>query len=175
MEQAAQGPAEHRIDEFSELVLEVVEAIPPGRVLAYGDIAELLGRGGPRQVGRVMSRYGGGVPWWRVIRADGSPPPGHEREALARYRDEGTPMRGEPGTGAGPGAGGRPAARVDMRRARWDCGPLLSLTSDLRHAARDGDGAPPDDADRPDHGDRPADAGRPEPARRRTRRGRGGR
>ncbi|MBC6459776.1 MGMT family protein [Actinomadura sp. HBU206391] len=94
-------------EEFAELVLDVVERIPPGRVMSYGDIAEYLGLGGPRQVGRVMSTQGGGVPWWRVIRADGRPLPGHERRALERYAAEGTPLR--------PGGD-----RVDMRRARWD-------------------------------------------------------
>ncbi|TDC69586.1 cysteine methyltransferase [Actinomadura sp. GC306] len=93
-------------DEFAEAVLDAVEMIPPGRVLSYGDIAELVGRGGPRQVGRVMSLYGGGVPWWRVIRADGSPPQCHEGRACEHYRAEGTPLR----------PGGR---RVDMARARW--------------------------------------------------------
>jgi alkylated DNA nucleotide flippase Atl1 len=94
-------------DEFAELVLDVVERIPPGRVMAYGDVAELLERGGPRQVGRVMALWGGGVPWWRVIRADGSPLPGHERRALEEYRAEGTPLRPD-------------GTRVDMRSARWD-------------------------------------------------------
>ncbi|WP_026413863.1 MGMT family protein [Actinomadura oligospora] len=94
-------------DEYAELVLDTVERIPPGRVLAYGDIAELLGVGGPRQVGRVMSLFGGGVPWWRVVRADGSPASGHEVRAMEEYRVEGTPLRPD----------GR---RVDMRRARWD-------------------------------------------------------
>ncbi len=91
--------------EFAERVLDVVDRIPPGCVMAYGDIAEYLGEGGPRQVGRVMALWGGGVPWWRVTRADGSPPAGHERQALERYRAEGTPLRRE---------------RVDMRLARWD-------------------------------------------------------
>ncbi|RNL85579.1 cysteine methyltransferase [Halostreptopolyspora alba] len=93
--------------DFAERVLDVVERIPPGRVMSYGDIAEYLGESGPRQVGRVMSVWGGAVPWWRVIRADGSPPPGLEVEALRRYATEATPLR--------PGSG-----RVDMARARWD-------------------------------------------------------
>ena len=75
--------------------------------MSYGDIAEYVGAGGPRQVGRVMSEYGGGVPWWRVIRTDGSLPACHEGEGLERLRSEGTPMR--------PGG-----VRVDMRQARWD-------------------------------------------------------
>lgn len=93
--------------EYAELVLELVDRIPPGWVMSYGDVAEFVGLGGPRQVGRVMSAQGGGVPWWRVIRADGSPLAGHERRALEHYREEGTPMRTD-------------GTKVDMRRARWD-------------------------------------------------------
>jgi alkylated DNA nucleotide flippase Atl1 len=105
------------VDDFTSHVLDLVDSIPPGRVMSYGDIAEYLGwvRGdrrragrGPRQVGRVMSVYGGAVAWWRVIHADGTPAPGHEQAALARYRAEGTPLRSA-----------RPPVRVDMRRARW--------------------------------------------------------
>jgi alkylated DNA nucleotide flippase Atl1 len=96
--------------DFASRVLDVVDAIPPGMVMSYGDIAEYLGEGGPRQVGRVMALWGGGVPWWRVIHADGSPPACHERAAVTRYREEGTPMRHA--AAGGPG-------RVDMRRARW--------------------------------------------------------
>ena len=99
------------LGDFAARVLDVVEAIPPGRVMSYGDIAEYLGQGGPRQVGRVMALWGGGVAWWRVIHNDGSLLDGHERAALARYREEGTPMR--------PDARGAPG-RVDMRRARWN-------------------------------------------------------
>jgi alkylated DNA nucleotide flippase Atl1 len=98
--------------EFASRVLDVVEAIPPGMVMSYGDIAEYLGEGGPRQVGRVLALWGGGVAWWRVIHADGSPPPGHEQAAVTRYREEGTPMH--------PGAAGGQPGRVDMRRARWN-------------------------------------------------------
>jgi alkylated DNA nucleotide flippase Atl1 len=102
-----------QLPDFAEQVLGVVEEIPPGRVMSYGDIAEYLGSGGPRQVGRVMAQWGGAVAWWRVIHADGTFLAGHEREALARYRQEGTPLRR--GTDGGP-------AGVDMRRARWLAG-----------------------------------------------------
>ncbi|MGW0735040.1 MGMT family protein [Streptomyces sp. NPDC002851] len=95
---------------YAERVLDVAERIPPGRVLTYGDIAEWLEEGGPRQVGRVMALYGGAVPWWRVVRADGVPLPGNELRALENYRAEATPLRT---TGDGE-------HRVDMRRARWD-------------------------------------------------------
>jgi alkylated DNA nucleotide flippase Atl1 len=96
------------LDEYSARVLDVVDAIPPGQVMSYGDIAEYLGLGGPRQVGRVLASYGGGVAWWRVIHADGTPAPGHETRALRHYLAEGTPLRSA-----------RPPVRVDIRRARW--------------------------------------------------------
>ncbi|MFE5732475.1 MGMT family protein [Streptomyces sp. NPDC056528] len=99
---------------YAERVLDVADAIPPGRVMSYGDIAEWLGEGGPRQVGRVMALYGGAAPWWRVVRADGTLLPGAELRALAHYREEGTPLRQ-----AGPSSEGH-VPRIDMRRARWD-------------------------------------------------------
>jgi alkylated DNA nucleotide flippase Atl1 len=98
------------LPDYPDRVLSLVEKIPPGRVMSYGDIAGCLGGGGPRQVGRVLAQWGGAVAWWRVIHADGSLLKGHEREALARYQAEGTPLRR-----AGDGV----PARVDMRRARW--------------------------------------------------------
>ncbi|AVH56648.1 6-O-methylguanine DNA methyltransferase [Streptomyces dengpaensis] len=104
------------LPEYAERVLEVAELIPPGRVMTYGDVAEWLDAGGPRQVGRVMALYGGAVPWWRVIRADGVLLPGHELEALAHYRDEGTPLKEASRASEGH------LPRVDMRRARWDGG-----------------------------------------------------
>jgi alkylated DNA nucleotide flippase Atl1 len=78
--------------EYVEAVLAVVELVPAGTALAYGDVAELLGSGGPRQIGRVMSHYGGSVPWWRILKSSGHGPDGHEAEALRRYLLEGTPL-----------------------------------------------------------------------------------
>jgi alkylated DNA nucleotide flippase Atl1 len=92
-------------EEYVEQVLSLVEQIPVGRVTSYGLIAEVVARGGPRQVGAVMAREGGGVPWWRVVRADGSLPPSHEVEARQHYLEEGTPLR--------------PSGAVDMGRAFW--------------------------------------------------------
>ncbi|MEK8144784.1 MGMT family protein [Streptomyces sp. M10(2022)] len=99
---------------YAERVLDVADLIPPGRVMTYGDVAEWLGDGGPRQVGRVMALYGSAVPWWRVVRADGALLPGHELRALGHYRAEGTPLREAPRSADGH------LPRLDMRRARWD-------------------------------------------------------
>ena len=89
-------------EEYLELVLDLVTAIPPGRVVTYGLVAELVvdelvsagrpARGGPRQVGQVMARAGSQVPWWRVVNAAGAPPRAHAEEALRRLRAEGTPL-----------------------------------------------------------------------------------
>ncbi|WSB10230.1 MGMT family protein [Streptomyces cyaneofuscatus] len=105
------------LPEYAERVLDVADLIPPGRVMTYGDVAEWLGDGGPRQVGRAMALYGSAVPWWRVVRADGALLPGHELRALDHYRAEGTPLRE-----ASRQADGH-LPRLDMRRARWDGGP----------------------------------------------------
>lgn len=92
-------------DDYVERVLSIVERVPPGRVTTYGLIAEALGGGGPRQVGAVMSAYGGPVPWWRVVRADGSLPDSHLVEARQHYLAEGTPLR--------------PSGAIDIRAAVW--------------------------------------------------------
>jgi alkylated DNA nucleotide flippase Atl1 len=105
---ARRGPASPGaplFEDYAEAVLAVVESIPTGRVMSYGDIAEFLGAGGPRQVGSVLSRDGGAVPWWRVVHADGSAPPGKDLRARREWIAEAVPLR--------------PNGRVDMARARW--------------------------------------------------------
>ena len=94
---------------YAELVLQCAESVPRGRATTYGAIADVvgqrLGRGGPRLVGSVLAQHGGGVPWWRVVRADGSLPPSHDDEARQAYLEEGTPLR--------------PSGAVDLGRAFW--------------------------------------------------------
>ena len=101
-------------EDYVEAVLSLVERIPEGRVTTYGALAEAVGTGGPRQVGSVMSTYGGPVPWWRVVHADGTPATCHDGRALEQHRAEGTPLR--------------PSGRIDMREAMWwpEPGPDLS-------------------------------------------------
>jgi alkylated DNA nucleotide flippase Atl1 len=88
-------------------VLEVVDSIPRGKVMTYGDIAEFLEDGGARQVGAVMARHGSGAPWWRVVNAAGALPPHLRGEAAQHYADEGTPYD-------------KSRERVNLRTARWD-------------------------------------------------------
>ena len=70
-------------DVLVERVLRAVELVPRGKVVTYGDIAELVGIG-PRLVGRIMSTWGSGVPWWRVVNASGDLPDVH----LTRAHEE---------------------------------------------------------------------------------------
>ncbi len=96
---------------YVEAVLRVVEQVPPGHATTYSLIADAVGRSGPRQVGRVLAMYGGSVPWWRVVRADGSLPPSHQREALSHYREESTPLCGSLTVAR--------KLRVDLGQALW--------------------------------------------------------
>ncbi|MFH8880642.1 MGMT family protein [Streptomyces californicus] len=112
---AGGGPPEYaELPAYAERVLDVADLIPPGRVMTYGDVAEWLGDGGPRQVGRAMALYGSAVPWWRVVRSDGTLLPSHELRALEHYRAEGTPLREASRQAEGH------IPKLDMRRARWD-------------------------------------------------------
>lgn len=101
--------------EWAEQVLHHVEAVPRGRVTTYGAIADHLG-GGPRQVASVLARDGGGVPWWRVVRADGTLPPALHDEASQAYAEEGTALRPR----SGNPLKGRP---VDLSVAFWTPAP----------------------------------------------------
>jgi methylated-DNA-protein-cysteine methyltransferase-like protein len=60
---------------FREAVFAMVECIPSGRVAGYGHVAAWLGHPrAARQVGFAMASLEPGtrVPWWRVIRSNGS-------------------------------------------------------------------------------------------------------
>jgi methylated-DNA-protein-cysteine methyltransferase related protein len=78
-------------------VLERARAVPPGRVTTYGDLEP----GAPRFAGAVLAACTDpGVPWQRIVRADGSLAKGERQRRLLRA--EGVPFRGD---------------RVDMRTA----------------------------------------------------------
>jgi methylated-DNA-protein-cysteine methyltransferase-like protein len=98
------------MEELVARVLAVVERIPPGRVLSYGDVAALASAPTPRDVGQVLLRHGEEVPWWRVLRADGTPPAHLRERQLALLRAEGTPMAPY-------------GAAVDLAHARWEGAP----------------------------------------------------
>ena len=59
---------------YRERVYEIVREIPVGRVMTYGQIAEILGEGyTPRTIGYVMhAAETEKIPWQRVINAQGA-------------------------------------------------------------------------------------------------------
>jgi len=70
-------------------IIRRVREIPAGFVRTYGDVDP----GAPRLVGRVLATTHDGLPWHRVVRADGSLAMGKkQRELLLK---EGVPMRGD--------------------------------------------------------------------------------
>lgn len=59
-------------NDYRERVFRIVRSIPRGRVMTYGQIAEILGEGyTPRTVGFVMHSSNDKTPWHRVINAQG--------------------------------------------------------------------------------------------------------
>ena len=97
------------MDDLAAKVLAVVRRIPSGRVLTYGDVAALAEADATaRDVGQVLLRHGDAddIPWWRVLRADGTPPPHLLDRQLALLRDEGTPLAPS-------------GTAVDLHAARW--------------------------------------------------------
>ena len=80
-------------------VLDRVRATPEGFVRAYGDVSP----GAPRFAGTVLFGCDDPtVPWWRIVRADGSVPKGDRQRLLLEA--EGIPFIG---------------ARVDMNTAHF--------------------------------------------------------
>jgi methylated-DNA-protein-cysteine methyltransferase-like protein len=81
------------------LILDRIRRIPPGFVRTYGDVSP----GAPRLAGTVLRTTDEDVPWWRVVRADGTLAKGARQAAL--LREEGVLVR---------------RGRVDLARLRLD-------------------------------------------------------
>jgi methylated-DNA-protein-cysteine methyltransferase-like protein len=74
---------------FETAVIEVIRALRPGEVASYGEIAEEAGfPRAARAVGTLLSRTSG-LPWWRVVRADGRLASGKVDEQRRRLEKEG--------------------------------------------------------------------------------------
>ena len=72
------SPAKRDNPKYRERVYQIVRKIPSGRVMTYGQIAEILGEGyTPRTVGFVMHASPEGTPWHRVLNAQGACSTGH--------------------------------------------------------------------------------------------------
>jgi methylated-DNA-protein-cysteine methyltransferase related protein len=87
-----------------ETIYARVRRVPPGFVTTYGDLSP----GAPRHAGRALSQMPAGLPWWRVVRSDGTWPKGEDQRA--RLLAEDVPIRGR---------------RVVMAQARIPPGAIL--------------------------------------------------
>lgn len=97
------------MQERDRAIFRIVNAIPPGRVASYGQVAALAGL--PRRarlVGRLLRESEEDLPWHRVLTAQGRVafPAGSEQfhEQCARLQAEGVAC---------------PGGRVDLSRFGW--------------------------------------------------------
>jgi methylated-DNA-protein-cysteine methyltransferase-like protein len=96
---------------FFTRVWALVRQVPRGRVVTYGQVAHALGEPrGARTVGWAMRAAPEGLPWHRVINADGRISPAVRDPGdldLQRALLEAEGVRFDPG------------GRIDLRRYRW--------------------------------------------------------
>lgn len=96
------------VNSFFSQVYAVVEKIPAGKVIAYGQIARMLGRPrAAREVGWAMRCCPDNLPWQRVVMADGSVSGGMYSELRRSLLEE-------------EGITFLPDGRVNMTDCRWD-------------------------------------------------------
>jgi methylated-DNA-protein-cysteine methyltransferase related protein len=73
----------------------VIDDLAPGEVVSYGEVARRAGkRGAARAVGGFLAEHGAGLPWWRVVRADGTLAVHKPCDQARRLRAEGVEVRG---------------------------------------------------------------------------------
>ncbi len=105
MPRKRQGTGPGEPPDYAALVLAAVDAIPPGRVMTYGDVAEYAGIRSARTVGQVLAADDGSAAWHRVLRADGTLAAHIEVEQRQRLLAEGVLFAGD---------------RVRLADFRWD-------------------------------------------------------
>ena len=89
-------------------VYNIVEQIPHGKVVSYGQIAHMLGKPrGARVVGWAMRNCPEALPWQRVVMADGSVTGGEYSDLRrALLEEEGVIFLAN--------------GKVDMEKCNWD-------------------------------------------------------
>ncbi|HEY9557686.1 MAG TPA: MGMT family protein [Acidimicrobiales bacterium] len=91
---AAPWPDDHRPTEFQQAVIDAVSELRAGELVSYGELAEELGRPGGGQAVANVLRRAPGLPWWRVVPAEGrlyrthAPTQGPLLEAEGHHIDE---------------------------------------------------------------------------------------
>jgi methylated-DNA-protein-cysteine methyltransferase related protein len=112
---------------FRSRVLECVGQIPPGRVMSYGDVAACVGTRAARAVGQILAQSDDGIPWHRVVRADGSMADPVRATQIRLLAAEGVPVEGE---------------RVVMEWAAWSAPTRRGAADDHLPTGFSGSGPP---------------------------------
>lgn len=68
---SAPWPDEHRPTEFQQAVIDALQELKPGELVSYGELAAEIDRPGSGQAVANVIRSAPGLPWWRVLPADG--------------------------------------------------------------------------------------------------------
>ena len=85
---------EEELTAFEQAVADVLDALQPGDVVTYGEVAAEAGYpGAARAVGAFLAHSPGDHHWWRVVTTTGRLVPGHETEHARRLRAEGVKIR----------------------------------------------------------------------------------
>lgn len=78
---------------FTEAAVRVLQNLEPGEVVSYGEVAEQAGfPGAARAVGNVLKTIDG-LPWWRVVAANGRLVPGGEERQAKLLAVEGVTVK----------------------------------------------------------------------------------
>ncbi|NNJ46332.1 MAG: MGMT family protein [Acidimicrobiia bacterium] len=78
---------------FTEVAIAVLRGLEPGEVVSYGEVAEQAGfPGAARAVGNLL-KHTEGLPWWRVVNANGRLVPGGEDRQAKLLRAEGVQVK----------------------------------------------------------------------------------
>jgi len=80
-------------EEFTEAAIAVLRGLTPGEVVSYGEVAEQAGfPGAARAVGNLL-KHTDGLPWWRVVAANGRLVPGGEERQAKLLKAEGITVK----------------------------------------------------------------------------------
>lgn len=79
-------------NELTQAVCAVLNVVEPGFVTTYGAVGRQLGIS-PRDAGRAVANVPDDVPWWRVVRADGTTAACRGGRAVELLASEGVPIR----------------------------------------------------------------------------------
>jgi methylated-DNA-protein-cysteine methyltransferase-like protein len=82
-------PDDHRPTPFQQAVVEVVAGLRAGELASYADVAEEAGHPGAGQAVANVLRHAAGLPWWRVVPAEGRVYRTHRPTQIPLLRAEG--------------------------------------------------------------------------------------